>query len=218
MARIVFLLLVLVNLLLFVWAAGYLGGRGRDEGREPERLQTQLQAERLRVSAQAESPAPAIEAPAPAPAADASPMTVCRRVGPMTAADADKLKKALIENGGAATPVAVENSGYWVYIPAVAGRAPEQSAAELKDAGITDFFVVSDDEPTRGAISLGFYHKEEAAKDLLQRLNKKGIKSAKIAPQPRKTGKVVLNVRGASELLDQQLAKLTAEVVDCPQE
>ena len=48
MARIVFLLLVFANLAVYVWAAGYLGGR--DDGREPERLRNQLQPERLRVS------------------------------------------------------------------------------------------------------------------------------------------------------------------------
>ncbi|HZV53826.1 MAG TPA: hypothetical protein VFF82_02710 [Rhodocyclaceae bacterium] len=214
MARIVFLLFILANLVFFVWAEGYLGGG--NEGREPERLNAQLQSERLRVTAQAESPAPAVAAPAPVAAA--LPITVCRRVGPMAAADADKLKKALTEKGGVAVPVAVEETSYWVYIPAGAGKGTENPAAELKHAGINDFFVVDKDGPTRGALSLGLFYKEDAAKDFLQRLNKKGIKSAKIAPQPRKSEKVILDVRGESELLNKQLTGQAVEAIDCPKE
>ena len=98
MARPVFLLLLFANLAFFVWASGYLGAR--DEGREPERLTSQLQPDRLRVTVGDDR-----SSPTPAEVSAAS-VTACRRVGPMSVADAETLKRGLAAQGSAATPVA----------------------------------------------------------------------------------------------------------------
>lgn len=45
--RIVFLVLLLANLVLFVWGQGHLGTQGA--GREPERMAQQLAPEKLRI-------------------------------------------------------------------------------------------------------------------------------------------------------------------------
>lgn len=210
MARLAFLSLVLVNLAFFVWAAGYLGGA--DEGREPGRLSEQLNPEKLRIVVAPAAPATGQEAlAAPPPAA---PATVCRRLGPLAIADADRLA-ARLAAVGEVTSTPVEGRSYWVFIPAAAAKPTDKTAAELRQAGISDFFVVSDDGPNRGAFSLGLYHKEDAANDLLQRLGKKGIKSARIDDKPRKTDKAVLEIRAPAEAVDQALSGLTVDVGEC---
>lgn len=208
MARLAFLLLVFINLAFFVWAAGYLGGA--DEGREPGRLSGQLNPERLRIVVAEAAPEARPEPLAPL----ATPATVCRRVGPLAIADADRLA-ARLAAVGEVKAMPVEGRSYWVFIPAAAAKPTDKTAAELRQAGISDFFVVSDDGPNRGAFSLGLYHKEDAANDLLQRLGKKGIKSARIDDKPRKTDKAVLEIRAPAEAVDQALSGLTADVGEC---
>lgn len=240
MARIVFLLLLLVNLLFFVWAAGWLGAP--DDGHEPERLKAQLQADKMRVAVVGDDGGPAVAEPPPvvAPAAETTaPQTepaeppgaadkkisadkpgslVCRRVGPLPTAAADKLAAAVVGKGGKAGVVPIDGSSYWVFIPANDSKPIEKSRTDLKEAGITDFFVVTGEGPMRGTISLGLFHREEPAKDLLARLARKGIRTAKIDVKPRKTDRTVLEIQGSAELLDQQLAGVSAQVAACPKE
>jgi hypothetical protein len=210
-ARLAFLLLAFLNLVFFVWAAGYLGGA--DEGREPERLRSQLNPEKLSVIVEPKAapkarPEPVVLAP------PVSPAMVCRRLGPLVAVDAERLA-AKLADAGEVKSMPVEGRSYWVFIPAAAARPTDKTAAELRQAGISDFFVVSDDGPNRGAVSLGLYHKEDAANDLLQRLSKKGIKSAKIDSMPRKTDKTILEIRGPAEAIDQALSGLTVDAGEC---
>lgn len=246
MLRFVFLLLVFVNLAYFIWAGGYLGSS--NEGHEPERLQAQLAVDRLKIigreepAPQAAEPAGASAAPpvlaaaatddqsatrtaqvAGAPAVDttpeaAPPAIVCRRAGPMSTADADKLTSVVTGKGGKVTPVAGEEKSYWVFIPAVAGKPMEASVAELKQAGISDFFVAGGEKGGASAISLGLFHQEAAAKELLQRLAKKGIRSAKIETKPRKTDKVLLDVQAPADVIDRHVAGASFRVTGCPKE
>jgi hypothetical protein len=218
MARAFFLLLVLGNLVFFVWAQGYLGGQGQEAGREPARLKQQIQADRLRVTVKDDSSAQS----APVAAVEVADVVdrQCRRVGPLASADAEKLKKTLAEKGASVETLAAEESSYWVHIPPAGGKeATDKKAQELRQLGVTDFFVVNDESNNRGAISLGLYHQEAAAKDSLQQLSKKGVRSAKITTKVRKTDKLVLDIRGGAALLDRlPLSGLTVKSVDCPAE
>lgn len=214
-ARPAFLLLVLINLAFFVWAAGYLGGT--DPGREPDRLRNQLNPEKLKIvlaEIKAETtPEPDVQ-PEPAVVGTAGPELVCRRIGPVAAAEADRLAARLAADAEVRS-IPVEGRSYWIFIPAADARPTDKTAAELRQAGFSDFFVVSDDGPNRGAFSLGLYHKEDAANDLLQRLGKKGIESARVESKPRKTDKAVLEIRASAEVVDRALSGVTAEVAGC---
>ncbi len=216
MARVLFLLLVLANLVFLVWAQGYLGGAGEHAGREPARLKEQLLADRLFVTVRDDTSSPTPQEADP-PAVGAAP-GVCRRIGPLVVADAEKLKKALAEKGGAVSTIAADELSYWVFIPPGAEKdAAEKKAQELKQLGVTDFFIVNDEGANRGAISLGLFHQEAPAKDLVQRLVKKGVRSAKIGTKIRKTDKILLEVRGSPALLDSSaVTGQAAKVVDCP--
>lgn len=54
-------------------------------------------------------------------------------------------------------------AGYWVYLPSFSSRAAaEQTADNLKSRGVTDLYIVSDEE-NRNAISLGLFSTPERA-------------------------------------------------------
>jgi hypothetical protein len=233
-ARVAFLLLILANLLYFVWAAGYLGGGS--EGREPERLSAQLQPDRLQAAVRDEKATSRPDTPAakpvPEPAAGAengapkqaapaavnqSAEIVCRRIGPIAKADADRLTAVFVARGAKVSgDIAADGNNYWVYIPA-GDAVKDKMVAELKQAGVTEFFVATEG-PNKGAISLGLYHREQAAKDLQQRLVKKGIKSAKIDVKPRKTDRVSLDVRAPADLIEKEIAGQNHPSAACPTE
>jgi hypothetical protein len=199
MARIVLLVLLLANLAVFAWVAGYLGGS--DEGREPERLKTQLQPERLKVSRNGKQDLP----------------SVCRRTGPLTAADAEGLGKALAAAGVTVERVSLdEPPSYWVYVAAVEGNPADNEIAALKKAGFKEFFLVTEEGANHNAISLGSFRSEEGAREKVTLLVKNGIKSAKILAKPASsTGKLQLNVRGTAETLDKALSGNATDTIEC---
>lgn len=231
MARVFFLLLLVANLVYFLWVAGDLGGGS--EGREPERLAAQIQPERLEIivrvatrdAGKTETPEakPAAEVAlaseaAPAPAngdAARTSATVCRRVGPIPRAEADRLAASLREHGVTVTEVAASEDGnnYWVHIPAA--EVSNKLIADLKQAGVTDFFIASEGS-NKGAVSLGLFHREQAAKDLQQRLTKKGIKPVRIDVKPRRADKITVDLHGPAEPIEKALTDHKHRVIVCP--
>jgi hypothetical protein len=204
MPRAIFLLLVVANLIFFVWAANYLGRE--DDGREPGRLKDQLQADRLAVVAQDPT----------------APVQTCRRIGPIALPDAEQVQIALAARSGIKVVLnPIEETIYWVFIPPPNDKAAaDKKAVELKRMGIGDFFVVTEAGPNRNAISLGSFSNEETAKDLFDRLGKKGVHSARIEPRTRPAEKARIDVRGEAGLVTKALAELLpapAPVADCPE-
>lgn len=203
MARIAFLVLLLANLAVFAWGAGYFGAS--EEGREPERLKAQLQPERLTVTKNGKPDVPAAE---------------CRRSGSLAIAEADALEKALAAAGVTVERVSLdEPPSYWVYIAAVEGKPAEKEIAALKKAGFKEFFVVTEEGANRNAISLGSFRTEDGAREKIDRLVRNGIKSASMLAKPALTGQVQLNLRAATaEALDKGLAGIPASAVECPKQ
>lgn len=206
--RLVFFLLVLANLVFFAWAQGYFGGQ--DEGREPQRLADQLQPEKMKVTV------PEKHAAAPVPA------DVCRLVSGLAAREAEQLQQALAAASGLTVSLrpGEETPGFWVSIPALAGKAQaERKAGELKLLGVTDFHVMQ----TAGdvfAISLGVFGSEPVAVAFLAGLHKKGVKSARIDARP-KPGLARIEVRGSANAVAQHMSVLLSGAVadgvsDCP--
>lgn len=203
MVRIVFLVLLLVNLAVLAWAAGYLGVVD-GEGREPERLVGQIQPERLKVEKEVKGELPNM---------------VCRRTGPLGVSEAEAIEKLLVAAGGVVERVAVdEPASFWVYVAPIEGKAAENEIAALKKAGFKEFFVVTEEGAYRNAISLGSFRTEEGARDKIAILARNGIKTAKMLARPASTGKIQLNIRATAEILDKGLAGSAAEAVDCPKQ
>ncbi len=203
--RTAFFLLVLANLVFFVWAQDYFGGQ--DEGREPQRLNDQIHPDKLKV-----------EVPAPPPA---PPPQACRRIDGLAAKDAERLRAAIQEAGLAATlQPGEEIASFWVNIPDLPNKAvADKKTSELKLFGVVDFHVMQS-EGGSFVVSLGVFRNESGANELLQELVKKGVKSARIetkkAPAPAR-----VEVRGAADLVSQRMPEWLAgaagaTVADCP--
>ncbi|WP_051279760.1 SPOR domain-containing protein [Chitinilyticum aquatile] len=72
-----------------------------------------------------------------------------------------------------------ESSKVWVYIPPLDTLEQAKSkAAQLKELGVDDYFIVNDGRRWQNAISLGIYSTREAGERALEEFRAKGVKSA----------------------------------------
>lgn len=204
--RILFFLLVFANLLVFAWGEGYFGSR--DAGREPQRLAEQLNPGALRIAVTAP---PAVARPAP--------VEVCKRVTALSEEEAARLAKSAEQDGWQAVVKTVEDiAAYAVRIPELTTRAAaDKKAAELRALGIVAFAVTP--AGSQFAISFAEVRDEDAAKDLLAALTKKGVRSARI--EPRSGSRSELELRAPADRAPAKLAELisgapAAVVSDCP--
>lgn len=207
--RSIFFLLVLANLLVFVWTQGYFGDS--DDGHEPQKLDQQLHPEKLRIVRIAQTAPVRKEEPA------------CRVISGLTLANGEALKAAVAAAGADAKLMPQEEPAlHLVLIADLANKAAaDKKLAELARIGIEGHKLVAL-EGGRHEIVLGSFTSETAARDLLQALNKKGIKSAKTDKREQPAARARVEARGAATTLLQQLPKLIAPYAeatlgDCPQ-
>lgn len=250
--RVLVFLLVLANLLFFVFARGYLGGGDNPDG---ERLHQQLQPERIVIVSKGEPVAeagekPTSEAPAPvakedAPAGQGAAETpvpaasqatdkkaddkkgdekkpeekkpeekkaedkkaeekkaqACLAWPDLPAAEADALvalaKKRYPGLALSRSVVSAEGGSHWVYIPPLASKAEaERKAGELRKLGVSEFFIVTEAGANQYAISLGIFSSEQGARDQLDSLKAKGVRSARVGLRGGKTTAVHVEARG----------------------
>ncbi|MEX0144476.1 SPOR domain-containing protein [Massilia sp. LMS1-1-1.1] len=191
MLKFVFWLLAGVNLLVLAIGQGYLGSF-RTETREPARLKNQLQAGKLTLLTQEQATAPAAlpaaeGAAAAAPAAP--PSYACTEVGNFLLADGRRFEAqvAALDLGDRQSRRNVAGqdiSSYMVYIPPQGSKeGADRKAGELKQLGVTNYFIMNESSPLRWGISLGVFKSETSAQSQLAMLNKQGVHSARIAPR-----------------------------------
>jgi len=199
--RALFLLLVLANVMFFVWSR-YVAPP--DASADPLPLTRQIEPEKLKVLAPNELPPPSARAPT-APAAALK----CLEWGSFTVAVAPRAEKAL-------EPLALgprlaqrrteETAGWWVFIPPQGSRpAALKKAAELKARDIEDYFIMQEEGPFRWALSLGVFRTEDAAQARLAALRGMGVRSAQIAARETVVPKVWLQVKGVDGALQARL-------------
>ncbi|NTV69062.1 MAG: hypothetical protein HGA71_02840 [Azonexaceae bacterium] len=128
---------------------------------------------------------------------------VCLSWRPLPAADADRLStllaKRFVDYKVTRKQVASEGNGWWVFIPPLPGKADaERKSTELRELGVTEFFVVQDVQ-NRFAISLGVFSSEKGGQDRLAELKAKGVRSAQVAPRPGKDSLVTVQARGPAD-------------------
>lgn len=185
MLKLIFWSLLSINGLLFAYGQGYLGNFKGNE-REPARLRNQVAADKLVLlsaasAAAAAAPAAPKEDAPPAPAAIA-----CIEIGPFNAAEAKRFDTLLAplelgERKSTASVPSTEITSHIVYIPSLGSKEnADKKAAELKNMGVSNYFIMNDNSPMKWAISLGVFKSENAAKTLLAALNKQGVTSARI--------------------------------------
>lgn len=148
----------------------------------------------------ATEPAPEAKAEKPGVAEVVDKPPVCLTWRPLPLADAERLAALLSKRFGdykvTRKLAASDSNGWWVFIPPVPSKAEaEKKSAELRELGVTEFFIVQD-ELNRNAISLGVFSSEKGGQDKLAELKAKGVRSAQVAPRPGKDSLVTLQARG----------------------
>lgn len=127
--------------------------------------------------------APSEGTPAP-PVAQTAPMAFCAEWGPF---GREQFQEAAswIEGQFAQAEIfsrlISSPAGWMVYVPPAASmQQSTQRAAALRSSGITELFVVQEEGPLRGAISLGVFRSEEAAQRLLAQRRAQGVGDARM--------------------------------------
>lgn len=156
------------------------------------------------------------------------PKTVaCLEWGAFAGTDAGRVEEALAPlalGAKLAQRRAEEPAAWWVFMPSQGSRqAALNKAGELRRLGIGDFYVLQDDPKFRFAISLGVFRTEEAARNLLEELRAKGVRTAQIGTRETPAQKVWFQVRDASDAVAAKLNELKqgfpgSEVKDCASE
>jgi len=233
MLKFIFWLLAAVNLLVLAIGQGYLGSF-RSETREPARLKNQLHADQFKLLSEAQAtmpPTPPVAATpqagteaGPAPATPAPPKTyACTEVGNFVLADARRFEAqvAALELGDRQSRHNVAGqdiSSYMVYIPPQGSKeGADRKAGELKQLGVTNYFIMGEGSPTRWGISLGVFKSETSAQNHLASLNKQGVHSARVAPRYSSSKQLAYQFRdldaASRERLDAIAAKFDEQSV-----
>ncbi|VVD72348.1 SPOR domain-containing protein [Pandoraea anhela] len=217
-----------------------------ETGREPARINTQLDPAHIRLTgadisrptpasaaasaadtpdsasgSHAESEAPASSAPASsataasqalaatAPAAvsgDAAASQAaaavaassCLDVGPFAASDAQQarglLLAALPAGQGDIQSIAVDKR-YWVHLDPVPNKAAaDKQVAQLRSAGVTEYFLVNDEGPAL-VVSLGLFNDKDRATRLMAIAQKKGL-TPQLSERPNAKSRIVYRIAG----------------------
>lgn len=159
MTRSFFLLLVIANVVAFIWF-GWLQSPPQPKlvaTPLPSVKRLQLVAELTPVERRAlDKPAPVIQ---PAPATDTT--ASCTSYGPFLDVEAAQTALGRLQKDGVSTTQRLVPGkvrlGYWVYLPPFEShREAEAAAALLKKRGVKDLYIVVT-AANRNAISLGVY-------------------------------------------------------------
>ena len=222
--RALFLLLVFANLAAFAW---WHYQSPADAGLDRAPLARQIDPEKLKIVPAAELAKPPAKKPAPpppatpaataaAPAAAAAAPPACLEWGSFTLADApraEKLLDPLALGSRLAQRRTEETAGWWVFMPPQGSRqAALKKAAELKNLGIDEFFVVPDEGPYRWAVSLGVFRNEDAAQARLVALRTQGVRTARVGPREMVVPKLWLQVSAVDAATEARLKEIAAQI------
>ena len=227
--RALFLLLVAINLALYAWPRYY---ATPDSAADPEPQRREINPASIRLLTGPElaglpvpKPKPAAD-PARIAAAEAPPPAAgnCLEWGGFAVAEAPRAEKTL-------EPLALgarlsqrrseETAGWWVFIPPQGSRAGAmKKTAELKSLGIEDYFILQDEGKMRWAVSLGVFSSEDAARNRLDALRAKGVRSAQTGERESQVAKIWFQVRDPDAALQAKLKEFSraspgTEIRDC---
>ena len=188
MLRFLFVILLLANVAVFAYHQGHLD-EFVSNGREPVRLQRQLNADAIQLV----SPSALQAAAEPAQAS-------CMELGNFTAAEARRVEPqlaALAPEQELTRRDIAEASSHMVMIPPQGSRsAADRRAAELRQAGITDLYVLQEPPEHRWGISLGVFKNEEMARNRLAAVIQQGAANAQIVEHKMALPQVAFQLRG----------------------
>lgn len=206
--RTAFLLLLFANVALFAW---WRYGPPADAA-DPAPLRRQIEPDRLKVLRPSELPPPAAARSEKATRAGAA----CIEWGSFTLADTARAELALepLALGARLAQRRIEEvTAWWVFIPSQGSRqAALKKAAELKDLGVEEYFVVQEEGEHRWALSLGIFRSEEAAQARLAALSDRGVRSARVGARETVVPKVWLQVKNADAPLLARLKEIARQL------
>ncbi len=228
--RLLFLLLLAANLGFFAWAR-FLAPPDPAVDRQP--LGQQLEPHKLRIVSERELATAAAE-PKPAAPPEPKPATpppepakiACLEWGSFNPAEATRAAQrleSLALGARLAQYRGEESANWWVHMPPQGSRAAAlRKAAELKQLGVDDYFILQDPGPARWALSLGVFSTEEAAQAYLQALREKKVRTAIITRRETRVPKVWFQVREVDAPLNAKLQAMAqdfegATLHDCAQ-
>lgn len=205
MARTIFLLLVLLNLLTLAWI--YLKGDERiNAGREPQRAKSTLAADRIRLLVAADSAQETLAlvqaATTPASAVTAG---TCHAYAGATVAQAQEIAKAWSQKLPAAriaTNPVMPRQVFDIVIAGLASRAAaETKLVELKKLGISDGVQIKAEDDKRFSVFMASFAERDAADDALKSVIQKGVRSAAVVQRQPAPEQSIIEVRGSDAAL-----------------
>lgn len=223
--RLVFLLLLLLNIALWPLSAGLVHFGGGQT--EPFRLTSQIEPERLRIVPE-DGVVAALARPAEAGVAETDADTAapaCRMLTGLSREQADALAARARERQ---PPVLLSESeqpgspSWWVHIADLQTRQlAERKQAELKALGVREMALMPDADGQKFAISLGLFKTEASARELLSRLAGQGVRSARIVEREAKAARLRVELRGVAADVEAVLADAGGvpegvDAADCP--
>ena len=200
--RLFVLLLVLANVVFYAWV------RYVPESSSPE---SQLVAQQINPESIRLLSAPQVAARKPAP-----PKTVaCMEWHGFSVEEMARAQEALLSTspGVKVTERRTEEAaGWWVFMPPQANRqGAVQKVEEIKRLGIEEYFIVQEDPKFRFAVSLGVFRTEEAARNKLEQLQGRGVRTARIGPRSAPVVRISLQLRDVLESAQPKVIELGAD-------
>jgi hypothetical protein len=202
MLRILVLVLLLANAAYFAWSQNLLGAIGLAPAQqsEPQRVAQQVKPEAVRIVAGDE--ARRIEVSLPKP-------PECLQAGLFTDAEAETLKTALDTwpGGSWSVEAATEPPRWIVYM----GKYTEPAALEKKKSELRTInvsFEPLNNPALEPGLSLGGYPTEAAAKQQLEALVQKGVRTAKVVQEKPETKGQLLKFTAVDDALRPKLDDL----------
>jgi len=210
--KLAFLLLVLVNVLLFAWQQGVFG-RYVEAGREPERVARQIEPERIRVLTEREVQILRSRATPTSSVPDLNVAQACVEFGDFAPAEAARAEKTLGALGARISARPIEAPGWtMVYLPPHKTWAEaERRAEELRKLGVKDLMVMNESAALKFAISLGSFRDPNAARTHLAALEKLGVKGARLGDRASTITLTRFQLRELEAASAQQLAALRSD-------
>jgi cell division septation protein DedD len=148
----------------------------------------------------------------------AAPSVACTEAGPFNESDARRFESriAALDLGARVSHQEVESqevTGWIVNVPPQPTReAAERKAAELRELGVTDFYIMPADSGMKYAISLGMFKTESGAQTLLANLTKQGVHTARITPRGPQTTHLVYRLRNLDAPTRERVAAIATRL------
>ncbi|MET0964066.1 MAG: SPOR domain-containing protein, partial [Noviherbaspirillum sp.] len=103
-------------------------------------------------------------------------------------------------------------ANYLVMLPPQGSReAAELKTAELRGLGISDSFIIQDNSSRRWGIALGTFRSEEAAQAHLETMNRRGVKTARVAEVGTGAARLAIQLRALDPAAEAQVTRARAE-------